>query len=93
MTLRDFGEDELSASGQYSVDAFLEHCPEFLDMGKAAIAFELSKNERRQRLYEPSWYQYLFNRMCRRFEDFAANRLTIVTFNYDVHLRYTSTTP
>lgn len=80
--IKDF-QTALSASGQYSVDAFLERREEFLDMGKAALAYQLIRNEHRQKLYAPSWYQYLFNRMCRRFEEFAANKLTIVTFNYD----------
>ena len=36
------------------------------------------------------WYQYLFNEMCKecKFEDFADNKLSIITFNYDRSLEY-----
>ena len=34
------------------------------------------------------WYQYLFNKMAATPEDFAENKLTIVTFNYDRSLEF-----
>jgi hypothetical protein len=77
----------LKTSGKYSVDAFLEHRPEFLDVGKKAIAHALMNRERDERLAAPvnghSWYQYLFNKLNARFDDFDKNSVSVITFNYD----------
>jgi hypothetical protein len=43
---------QLRMSGQSSVDAFLEHRPEFLDLGKAAMAIILVGHEAPDRLWE-----------------------------------------
>ena len=88
---RDEAEDfltRLSRSGHYSIDAFLESNREQADLGKYLIARELKKHEDLEALFPPNnsgWYQYLLNRLLSDdgTPDFAANRLTIVTFNYD----------
>jgi hypothetical protein len=76
-------------SGQPSVDAFLERRPEFLGVGKLAIAFCLMPFEREENLYHPDpqrggdWYEYLSVKLNSSFEKFGENKLSIITFNYD----------
>ncbi|HEY2805233.1 MAG TPA: hypothetical protein VGI92_05175 [Gemmatimonadales bacterium] len=82
----------LVASGRTSVDAFLEHRTEFLDVGKAAIAAALLPLERTGPLNAPGsrphWYDYLWERMNAPFHSLARNALTVITFNYDRSLEY-----
>lgn len=75
----------LHHSGQPSVDAFLEHRPEFMKIGKAFIAGHLIRYESTGSLFgrDNSWYEYLLNRMASSFKDFDNNALSIITFNYD----------
>jgi hypothetical protein len=78
----------LSRSGHYSIDAFLETNIVDADLGKFLIAYELKKHEIIDNLFPPSdsgWYQYLFNRLLpeKGSTNFANNRLSIITFNYD----------
>ena len=84
--LRDFGS-QLRASAQPSVDAFLEHRKEFLDLGKCAIAAALIPYEQEDRLLtvpsEEDWYRYLFQQLDTSRIGFSSNQLSIVTFNYD----------
>jgi hypothetical protein len=84
--LKSFGT-ALAFSMQPSVDAFLENRPEFLKVGKAAIAAALIPYEKEKDLYysdaKSRWYQYLFNRLGANKGEFSKNRLSIVTFNYD----------
>jgi hypothetical protein len=83
---------ELERSQQPSVDAFLENRPEFLEIGKQAIAAKLVLREQENYLlptftdyegYEGRWYDYLFGIMGANIEEFKSNRLAVVTFNYD----------
>ncbi len=69
---------ELSRSGRPSVDSFLEHRGEFVDIGKAAIASALLPLENTSQLFESSikkrrnspnrkednWYDLLFSELC-----------------------------
>lgn len=78
--------DELDASQKGSVDAFLEHRPEFARIGKTAIAGVLVPHEREAALgrrEKPSWCEYLFHRIARSPEMIEANHLRFITFNYD----------
>ena len=81
-------------SGQPSVDAFLERRPEFLGVGKLAIAFCLMPFEREEKLYHPDpergedWYEYLSVKLNSSFEEFGENKLSIITFNYDRSLEH-----
>jgi len=87
---RDFRE-ALLKSGKTSVDAFLEHRPEFVSFGKAAIAATLICFEDEQALFErngTSWYEYLFNQLNTKFHDFNKNKLAVLTFNYDRSLEH-----
>ncbi len=86
--LRDLPK-ELQLSRQNSVDAFLENRPEFVKLGKNAIAAVLIPRERQDRLNETDdWYGYLFNRLFLNLKEGADSPLTIVTFNYDRSLDY-----
>ena len=89
--LKDF-LDEFSASQQSSIDAFLEHRREFIDIGKVVIAYCLISCERDENLFMDkvnlSWYAELLNRMDAPFDDFDKNQLSIVTFNYDRSLEH-----
>lgn len=77
-------KNELHRSPLTSVDAFLEQRPEFTKMGKIAIAKELIQYEEENNILTKfDWYQYLFNKMNVRFEDFENNRIAFITFNYD----------
>lgn len=72
-----------------SIDAWLEHNPGFLEVGRVAIAVALLDCERRSNLSPPqNWYQFLFGKLSARFDEFGKNNLSIVTFNYDRSLEY-----
>ncbi|KPK77106.1 MAG: hypothetical protein AMJ89_03050 [candidate division Zixibacteria bacterium SM23_73] len=78
----------LRYSGSSSVDAFLEHRPKFLEIGKLAITLSLIPFEEESRLFdikmkEQSWYEYLFGKLNAPFDSFDENKLSIITFNYD----------
>lgn len=88
--------DTLARSGQKSVDAFLQHGPEFVEIGKAAIAIALLPIEKTSNLFEepiitgtPNWYEYLFSECLNcPFEEFDQNKLSVITFNYDRSLEH-----
>ncbi|MHC4477182.1 MAG: hypothetical protein ACYTEL_16165 [Planctomycetota bacterium] len=72
-----------------SVDAWLEHNEEFVEIGKAAIALALLRAEQKSNLRPTnSWYQYLFSQLSGSFEHFDKNRVSIITFNYDRSLEH-----
>lgn len=82
-----------------SVDAWLEHNPPFVGVGKVAIAIALLYHEREDLKRglrkkgageEPAgdWHQLLFNRLNSPFDKFQENRLRIITFNYDRSLEH-----
>jgi len=76
--------DILMKANPLSIDAWLEHNPEYIDAGKLAIAIALLLCEQRSNLRPDSnWYQLLFQRLDSPFEDFDRNKLSIITFNYD----------
>jgi hypothetical protein len=80
-------------SGVPSVDAFLLHRTDFLEVGKLAIAYCLIPFENEANLYVPSapaedWYEYLSERLNVSFENFGRNALSIITFNYDRSLEH-----
>jgi hypothetical protein len=74
----------LKTSGQPSIDSFLEHRSEFMEIGKIAIAQALiSKESIPNMFYTEDWYQGLYRAMNTKFEDFGKNKISIITFNYD----------
>jgi hypothetical protein len=79
---------DLSNSDAPSVDAFLEHRPDFLKIGKLAIALSLIPKEQDQHLSRPfrksygagtHWYHYLWNEMASRKGEFGVNQVSFVT--------------
>lgn len=78
----------LQYSADASIDAFLEKRPEFMEIGKVAMAIALIGCERISNLFgDPNgfnWLKYLFRKMQgETFERFAENAVSFVTFNYD----------
>jgi hypothetical protein len=78
----------LKHSGKSSVDAFLEHRQDFLWIGKFAIALSLIPFEEEYKLYDPPgdtppWYDYIWEKLDARLDQFGENKLSIITFNYD----------
>lgn len=82
----------LQLSGQQSVDTFLEKRPEFLGVGKEAISCALVPRECDPKTLfrlPDSWYRHLFNKMdVRSLEEFKANKINFITFNYDRSLEH-----
>jgi hypothetical protein len=81
----------LNVSMQPSVDAFLEHRPAFMDVGKAAIAAALIPHENPAKLGRRDtmhWYEYLFARMSTPKDEFSNNQVSFITFNYDRSLEF-----
>ncbi|MGE0567073.1 MAG: hypothetical protein AB7O73_03925 [Bacteroidia bacterium] len=73
-----------------SIDLFLEHRRDFLDIGKMSIAYTLLKHENPNKILnlDSNWYRSLWNKLNTSFEDFKNNQLKIITFNYDRSLEY-----
>jgi hypothetical protein len=86
--------DAFHKSGQSSVDAFLEHRPQFIEVGKFAIAYCLIPYESEEVLFRITgsrggdWYQYVSEKLNTSFEKFGENRLAVITFNYDRSLEH-----
>jgi hypothetical protein len=81
--IKTFAEN-LRASRRYSIDTFLQHRPEFLEIGKAAIACMLLPKEKVNTYpNEDDWYRYLFHAMSANWGDIENNQLRVLTYNYD----------
>ncbi len=85
--------NDLRYSGYASVDAFLETRPDYLQIGKAAIASSLIPRENPDSLFPPkarfgNWYQHLISYLSIDTDEFHKNSLSIVTFNYDRSLEH-----
>jgi hypothetical protein len=87
--------DALLGSHAQSVDAFLEHNPKYLRVGKAAIAARLIPYEKpiallyaMQNNTAGEWYSYMFNRLATDFDAYIANQVAFLTFNYDRSLEH-----
>jgi hypothetical protein len=77
--------NEFYKSGRNSVDAFLEHRKDLIEIGKLAIAATLVPKESEEPLfaYQDSWLRLLYNNMNASFDEFGKNTLSIITYNYD----------
>lgn len=76
--------DTFLKSQKKSIDAFLEHRPEYMKLGKLLIALNLIKFEKLETIYSnPNWYGYLWDRLNTNFETFGENNISFITFNYD----------
>jgi hypothetical protein len=83
---------DFERSGICSIDRFLAERPEHEEVGKAAIAIRLMRNETMEALFYPSnlddWYQYLWNRVATSWDALKSANLRVITFNYDRSLEY-----
>ena len=89
----EFFAEDLSKTMQPSIDSFLEMYPEYVEMGKVAIAASLiphvslgnitSRNQQ-----DIKWYEYFFNLLGSPHNIVRMKQLSIVTFNYDRSLEY-----
>ena len=63
-------------SGKNSVDAFLEHRTDLMEIGKLATAAVLIPYEAEEKLfdYQNSWLRYLYNSLNTSFEDFSSHQ-------------------
>jgi len=83
--------DTLRRSGQPSVDVFLEYRPEFIPVGKVAIAAALIPYEDEAKLWGGSdnWYEHLWKHLGPSLmDDVAQSQLSVITFNYDRSLEH-----
>lgn len=85
--------EALHLSGRISVDKFLEHRPEFIEIGKLAIAGILIPYEDQNNIFgktigERDWYEYLYNHLNTSFESFGKNKISFITYNYDRSLEF-----
>ncbi|MFN0133647.1 MAG: hypothetical protein ACKVW3_14105 [Phycisphaerales bacterium] len=73
----------------FSIDRFIEGCPEFLNIGKAAIASVLLPREIELQLVSREsapehWLRYIWDKMqTGKLVDVAKNQVSFVVFNYD----------
>jgi hypothetical protein len=83
----EFGR-ALHFSQRYSIDAFLERRPEYMDIGKWAIALFILRKEIKSHLFDAKFqnegcYRYLIDRMDTKWDQFSENKVSFITFNYD----------
>ena len=83
----EFGK-ALNLSQKYSIDAFLERRPEFIDIGKWAIALFILRQEISANLFsfdtqDNGCYRYLFEKIDSDWESYPDNKIAFITFNYD----------
>jgi hypothetical protein len=83
--------DAFRKSQMQSIDAFLARRPEFVDIGKRAIAGILLSCEESSKLdktdYVDGWQQYLWNKISTEaWGNLDFSWLRIITFNYDKSL-------
>ena len=92
----DVFERQLKQMQPLSIDTFLSYHEEWEGVGKQAIAYELLKKESKYKYEDKdkgNWYRFLIDaliRGCRDPKDILRNndKLSIVTFNYDISLEY-----
>lgn len=83
-------------SSEPSIDSFLEKRPEFVEIGKQAIAAALIPYELEESLIlqdKERWYHFLWRKLTEGGGHPGANALSVITFNYDrslEHFLYTS---
>ncbi len=99
--LRNRFSQALELSFAPSIDDFLEKRSEFMEIGKAAICSQLIRKENPSAIarkvevagkgkvrIEGNWYPLLWNFMQAKVDDFAENRVSFITFNYDRSLEF-----
>lgn len=79
-----------------SIDAFLRDHPAHTKAGKIMIVYSLLKHEnitkfKKDQKQNDNWYSFLLNDLlsgCDNPDDITKNKLSIITFNYDLSLDY-----
>jgi len=80
---------DLVRSHRMSIDKFLSTWPEYVGLGKLAIAATLVPIEEPEMGHrEGDWYRYLFNQLSENVDMGKIAKLTILTFNYDRSLDF-----
>lgn len=79
--------EELRLAEPPSIDFFLEHRPEFVEIGRLRISQQLIKCEIAEKLNscDPNlhWYRYFLDKITASPERILENKVKIITFNYD----------
>lgn len=86
--------EALDKSRVTSIDTFMQRRPEYATVVKAAIAQALIPRESSLQFgrltdqskagpHHDDWIRYLLGATDSKFEEFSANRITVITFNYD----------
>lgn len=77
----------LDDSSRSSIDTFLENRPEFCDVGKRCIAWNLINKEYMRINSKRDWFEHLHDqelaRGCNSVIDYSQNNIDFITFNYD----------
>jgi hypothetical protein len=76
----------LARSALNSIDAYLARVERHRDVGRLALAYQLLHEDSHAKDLESDWLGYVWQLLVEgvtRPEEFAGNRLNIVTFNYD----------
>jgi hypothetical protein len=87
-------QNALQVARPCSIDKFLEGRPDLADVGRLAISTVLLRAEGdfKPRLWsdvtEGHWYDLLKSRMFGPLEEFARNKIRIITFNYERSLEF-----
>lgn len=82
---------DLAESNCNSIDAFLEHRPEYISIGKLIISYLLIKYEDKSKSkLKGDWLRYLWNQIISEtnFDNFELNNISFITFNYDRLIEY-----
>ena len=77
---------ELHQSQKLSIDAFLEHRPEFLKAGKVAIALSLLSKESPDAINDfgvrqTGIYHHLYKNLTTSWKELSNNNIVFITFN------------
>ncbi len=86
LKLMEFAQ-AVQKSGLSSVDLFLEHRPEFMEIGKRTMGALLIEGEMPQSLHiegEDRWYKRVWNQIAEAVRrGMKEDQVSFVTFNYD----------
>jgi hypothetical protein len=73
--------DEFYRSGHNSIDAFLEHRPDLIEVGRAAIAATLIQFEKEERLFafeRDNWLRYVYAHLDTSLDGFGQNEIAFI---------------
>src|SRR6267143_1994619 len=80
-------EKRIRESNIIAIDDLLNQHPQFLELGKLAIAFALVQFEKKSELLKPGidddWYRYFFEHLHRLQQPVNPEQYSFITFNYD----------